>query len=45
MADSARDGILIRPITKERQRDFEALMKPNSITGSCWDMWPRRLNA
>ena len=44
MAGSARDGILIRPITKERQKDFVALMKTNSITGSCWDIWPRRLN-
>jgi len=45
MAGGARDGILIRPITKARQKDFEALMKTNSITGSCWDIWPRRLNA
>jgi GNAT superfamily N-acetyltransferase len=45
MAGGARDGILIRTITKERQKDFEALMKTNSITGSCWDIWPRRLNA
>ena len=44
MAGSARDGILIRPITKARQKDFEAVMKTNGITGSCWDMWPRRLN-
>jgi GNAT superfamily N-acetyltransferase len=45
MASSARDGILIRPITKERHKDFEALMKTNSITASCWDIFPRRLNA
>ena len=45
MAGSARDGILIRPITKARQKDFESLMKTNSITGSCWDIWPRRLSA
>lgn len=45
MADSPRDGILIRPITKARQKDFEALMKTNSITGSCWDIWPRRLGS
>ena len=45
MAGGARDGILIRPITRARQKDFEALMKTNSITGSCWDIWPRRLNA
>jgi GNAT superfamily N-acetyltransferase len=45
MAGSARDGILIKPITKERQKDFEALMKTNGITGSCWDIWPRRLSA
>ena len=45
MAGSARDRILIHPITKERQKDFEALMKTNGITGSCWDMFPRRLNA
>jgi GNAT superfamily N-acetyltransferase len=44
MAGSAGDGILIRPITKDRQKDFEALMKTNSITGSCWDIWPRRLS-
>ena len=45
MAGRARDGILIEPITKERQKDFEALMKTNGITGSCWDIWPRRLSA
>jgi GNAT superfamily N-acetyltransferase len=45
MAGSAGDGILIRPITKGRQKDFEALMKTNGITGSCWDIWPRRLGA
>jgi GNAT superfamily N-acetyltransferase len=45
MAGSARDGILIHPITKARLRDFEALMKTNGITGSCWDIWPRRLSA
>ena len=44
MADGARDGILIHPITKARLKDFEALMKTNGITGSCWDIWPRRLN-
>jgi GNAT superfamily N-acetyltransferase len=44
MASGARDGILIRPITKERRKDFETLMKTNSITGSCWDIWPRRLS-
>jgi GNAT superfamily N-acetyltransferase len=43
MAGGARDGILIRPVTKLRQKDFEALMKTNGITGSCWDIWPRRL--
>lgn len=43
MAGGARDGILIRAITKTRQKDFETLMKTNSITGSCWDIWPRRL--
>lgn len=36
---------MIQPLTKERLADFEALMKTNSITGSCWDIWPRRLNA
>jgi len=45
VAGSTRDRILIRPISKERQKDFEALMKTNGITGSCWDIWPRRLNA
>ena len=45
MAGGAGDSILIKPITKERLADFEALMKTNSITGSCWDMFPRRLNA
>jgi GNAT superfamily N-acetyltransferase len=44
MAGSARDSILIRPITKARQKDFEALMKTNAITGSCWDIWPRRMS-
>ena len=43
MAGGARDGILIRPITRERRADFEALMRTNSITGSCWDIWPRRI--
>lgn len=43
MAGSARDGILIRPITTERRKDFEALMRTNGITGSCWDVWPRRV--
>ncbi len=43
MAGGARDGILIRPITRERRADFEALMRTNGITGSCWDIWPRRL--
>lgn len=43
MAGSARDGILIRPITQEWRKDFEALMRTNGITGSCWDIWPRRL--
>ncbi|MDP9280764.1 MAG: GNAT family N-acetyltransferase [Chloroflexota bacterium] len=42
---TARDGILIHPITKARLADFEALMKTNSITASCWDIFPRRLNA
>jgi GNAT superfamily N-acetyltransferase len=45
MAGGARDGIVIRPITKARLADFEALMKTNGITGSCWDVWPRRLGA
>jgi GNAT superfamily N-acetyltransferase len=43
MAGSAR-GILIEPITKERRKDFEALMRTNSITASCWDIWPRRMS-
>jgi GNAT superfamily N-acetyltransferase len=43
VADGGRDSILIRPITEERLADFETLMKTNSITGSCWDLWPRRL--
>lgn len=45
MAGGPRDGILIRPITKERRADFEALMRTNSITGSCWDIFPRRIGA
>ncbi|HUQ41049.1 MAG TPA: hypothetical protein VM052_00965, partial [Candidatus Limnocylindrales bacterium] len=45
MAGSDRDDLLIHPITKARRADFEALMKTNGITGSCWDIWPRRLNA
>jgi GNAT superfamily N-acetyltransferase len=43
VAGGARDSIVTRPITQDRQKDFEALMKTNSITGSCWDIWPRRL--
>ncbi len=45
MAGGARDGLVIHPITADRLADFETLMKTNSITGSCWDMFPRRLNA
>lgn len=45
MAGGARNGVLIRPITRDRQKDFEALMKTNSIAASCLDMFPRRLNA
>jgi len=45
VAGGARDRILIRPITSARHKDFEALMKTNSITASCWDIFPRRLNA
>lgn len=44
MAGGARDRILIRPITKPRLKDFDALMTTNGITGSCGDIWPRRLN-
>ena len=45
MAGSTSAGTVIRPITKARQADFEAVMRTNGITGSCWDMFPRRLNA
>ena len=44
MARGARDGILIRPITPARLADFEAVMRTNAITGSCWDIFPRRTN-
>jgi GNAT superfamily N-acetyltransferase len=45
MAPGARDDILIRPITPARVADFQALMKTNSITASCMDIFPRRTNA
>ena len=45
MAEGARDGLVIRPITTARIADYEAVMKTNSITRSCWDIFPRRLNA
>jgi GNAT superfamily N-acetyltransferase len=45
MAGSSRDGLVIRPITKARIADYEAVMKTNSITRSCWDIFPRRVNA
>ena len=45
MAAGARSDILIRPITPTRIADFQALMKTNSITASCVDMFPRRTNA
>ena len=45
MGGGVRGGILIRPITKDRRSDFEALMRTNGTTGSCWDIWPRRLGA
>lgn len=45
MAGGTRDRILIRPITPARVADFEAVMRSNAITASCWDMFPRRLNA
>jgi GNAT superfamily N-acetyltransferase len=45
MAGGARDGLVIRPITSARIADYEAVMKTNSITGSCWDIFPRRINA
>jgi GNAT superfamily N-acetyltransferase len=45
MARSARDGVVIRPVSKDRIADFEALMKTNSITASCMDIFPRRLSA
>lgn len=42
MAGSARSGILIRAITPARFADLEAVMRSNSVTAWCWDMWPRR---
>lgn len=42
MATRARSDFLIRPITTARLADFQALMKTNSITAWCLDMWPRR---
>jgi GNAT superfamily N-acetyltransferase len=41
MAGGTRDGIVIRPITKERLADFEALMR--TFTIGCWDMAYRRM--
>ena len=37
--------MLIRPVTPARIRDLESLMRSNAITASCWDIFPRRLNA
>ncbi len=37
--------ILIKPITPARGADFQALMRTNSITASCVDIFPRRTNA
>ena len=45
MAGSARVGVVIRPITTARLADFEAVMRTNSVTRSCSDMFPRRTNA
>jgi GNAT superfamily N-acetyltransferase len=44
MATSDRSDILIKPITKARFADFEALMRTNSITAGCWDIFYRRTN-
>ena len=43
MAGSARDHVLIRPITKARLADWEALMQ--TFTVGCWDMSYRRVHA
>jgi GNAT superfamily N-acetyltransferase len=45
MAAGTRSDIVIRPITPARSADFAALMKTNSITASCADIWPRRTGA
>ena len=45
MAGGSRGDILIRPITKARLADVEALMRTNGITAGCWDMFPRRVSA
>ncbi|TMC25482.1 MAG: GNAT family N-acetyltransferase [Chloroflexi bacterium] len=45
MTGGSRDRILIRPVTPARILDFELLMRSNAITASCWDIFPRRLNA
>jgi len=45
MTGGTRDRILIRPVTPARILDFELLMRSNAITASCWDIFPRRLNA
>lgn len=44
MAGGARDRFLIRPITKARHADFEALMRADGLAQiGCWDMSYRHL--
>src|SRR5687768_1485160 len=35
------EGLVVRPITRSRFPDVEALFKTDSIMRSCWDIWPR----
>ena len=35
------EGLVVRPITRSRFPDVEALFKTDAIMRSCWDIWPR----
>lgn len=35
------ESLVVRPITRSRFADVEALFQTDSIMRSCWDIWPR----
>lgn len=35
------EDLVVRPITRSRFADVEALFQTDSIMRSCWDIWPR----